>query len=98
MKKLHISDNQKDIDDRESLKKIWVVNLSDKKLEPAVDSLLKHDLNFAISHKTLPVDDIHVVVAMEEACEKLKEDEAASLRAEVAKTVKRAKITRDVPT
>ena len=40
-----------------------MVNLSDKKLEPAVNSLLKRGLNFAMSSKTLPVDDI--VVAME---------------------------------
>ena len=51
--------------------------------------MLKHGLNLAISPKTRPIDD--TVVATEEACEKLKDDEAASLRAEVAKTVKRPK-------
>ena len=58
------------------------------RLELAADNLLKRGLNFAISPKTLPVDDI--VVATEDACGKMREDEVASLRAKVTKQVKRA--------
>ena len=44
-KKSSLLDNQKYNDDGDSFKKRRVLNLSDKKLEPAVDSLLKCGLN-----------------------------------------------------
>ena len=59
-----------------------------KRAKPAMVSLLQQGLNFTVTPKALPVDDI--VVATEETCRHLGE-KAASLQSEVAKTVTRAK-------
>ena len=65
-----------------------MVNVSSKQLTLAAISLLQRGLNFAVTPKALPVENI--VVATEEACRHLGEDKAVSLHSEVVKTVKRA--------
>ena len=73
----------------ESFKDEWVVNSSSRTLDPTAESLLKRVLSFAITWKSLSVEDI--VLATEEVCKDLDEEKAAGLRSEVAKTVKRSK-------
>ena len=41
-----------------NITKRWVVNLADIRLEPESESWLKIGLNFAVTRKKIPVDDI----------------------------------------
>ena len=65
----------------------WVINLSDIRLEPEAESLLKKGLNFAITPKVIPTDEY--ITATEVACRQLKPEAADSLRNDVVKTLKR---------
>ena len=67
----------------------WVVNLSDIRLEPEADSLLKKGLNFAVTPKQIPIDEF--ITAAEEACQRLKPAEADQLRTETVKALKKIK-------
>ena len=64
----------------------WVVNLSDVRLEPEANSLLRKGLNFAVTPNRLPVDEF--ITATEVACRHLKPADADSLRSDVVKTLK----------
>ena len=75
-----ISDQQRD-----KIQEKWVHNISDKQLSPDAVSLLKHGLNYAITPKSLPREDI--IVATELACRNLSPETSASLRSEVASTI-----------
>ena len=74
----------------------WVVNKSSKVLDPVSTSLLRKGLNFAITPKRLPTEEI--ITSTEIACKKLDPQTAASLRSEVARSVQRKKVpTPNVP-
>ena len=72
-----------------NITKRWVVNLADIRLEPEAESLLKKGLNFAVTPKRIPVDDI--ITATEDACRSLSPEQANLLRNDVVKTIKRTK-------
>ena len=76
--------------DVESIQSRWVHNVSSKTLDKHAESLLKRGLNFAVTPKSLPTEDI--IVATELACKNLDAEKSASLRCEVAKAVKRCKV------
>ncbi|XP_072039336.1 uncharacterized protein [Amphiura filiformis] len=67
----------------------WVKNISDKELSEPEQKLLARGLNFAVSVDKIPHEEY--IVACETACAKLPWEEAKSLRAEVAGTLKSAK-------
>ena len=67
----------------------WVVNISDIRLEPEAESLLKKGLNYAVTPKNLPVDDY--ITATELACKQLKPETAEVFRNDVVRTIKRFK-------
>ena len=71
------------------LQKRWVINKSSKSLDAASTSLLRKGLNFAVSPKVIPTEEI--ITATELACKNLDDLKAASLRSEVARSVKKKK-------
>ena len=70
-----------------NITKRWVLNLSDIRLEPEAESLLKKGLNFAITPKCVPTDEF--ITATEVACRQLKQEAADSLRSDIVKTLRR---------
>ena len=72
-----------------NITKRWVVNISDVKLEPEAESLLRKGLNYAITPKSLPVDEY--ITATEIACKQIKPETADILRNDVVKAIKRFK-------
>ena len=74
--------------ERDKIQEKWVHNISDKQLSPDAVSLLKRGLNYAITPKSLPTEDI--IVATELACRNLNSEQSTSLRSEVAKAIKNA--------
>ena len=66
-----------------------MINLADIRLEPEAESLLRKGLNFAVTPKKVPVDDI--ITSTEDACRTLPAEQANHLRNDVVKTLKRAK-------
>ena len=74
-------------EDDSSVKDRWVVNLSSKSIDPATTSLLQKGLNFAITPKTLPTEEI--IVATELASRNLNRQSAADLKSEVARSIKK---------
>ena len=83
------NDGNYDKDEHAQIKKRWVVNLSDIRLEPEANSLLRRGLNFAVTPKTLPVDEI--ITATEVACQQLNPSQAQQLRTDTAKAIKRSR-------
>ena len=69
------------------IKERWVVNKSSKTLDPVSTSLLRRGLNFAVTPKEIPTEEI--ITATEIACKNLDDLKAASLRSKVARSVKR---------
>ena len=67
----------------------WVINKSSKSLDDNTTSLLRRGLNFAVTPARLPTEDI--ITSTELACKNLDDITAASLRSEVARSVKRKK-------
>ena len=61
--------------------------MSDIRLEPEAESLLKKGLNFAITPKCVPTDEF--ITATEVACRQLKQEAADSLRSDIVKTLRR---------
>ena len=84
-KKQLTNENKKEKDTE--LKERWVVNKSSKVLGPDTINLLRRGLNFAIVPKALPTEEI--ITSTEVACKNLNSKTAASLRSEVARSVKR---------
>ena len=68
----------------------WVINNSKKQLTENETSVLKKGLNFAITPTKLPIVDI--IAQTESAARKLPPTAADSLRSEVVRTVKNAKL------
>ena len=79
-------------DDFSDIQKRWVQNKSSKVLDKATTSLLSKGLNFAIAPQHIPTEEI--ITSTELACKKLDPETAASLRSEVARSVKRKKKVR----
>ena len=73
----------------QQLKK-WVVNLSKYALSDSETSALAKGLNFAITPKQPPVDEY--VVAIEQACQKLKPNEADQLRSKAVNIISTTKL------
>ena len=67
----------------------WVVNLSSKPLTPSQVSLLEKGPNFALTPINPP--NVELIAAVESACQKLSEQDAQELRAEVNILLRRAK-------
>ena len=65
----------------------WVVNKSSKTLDTKTSDVLRKGLNFAVTPKSLPTEEI--ITSTEMACKNLDRLTAASLRSEVARVVKR---------
>jgi len=63
-----------------------VINLSDQKLEDSAISLLKKGLNFAVTPKSIPIEDILAVV--EKAVKSLPEETAEEARQETVRILK----------
>ena len=61
--------------------------MSELRLEPEAESLLKKGLNFAVTPKSIPTDEL--ITATEVACRQLKPESADNLRYDVVKTLKR---------
>ena len=72
------STNSQGQDKYPNITKRWVVNLSNIRLEPEADSLLKKGLNFAVTPRTAPVDEY--ITATELACKQLTTEAADSLQ------------------
>ena len=70
----------------------WVINKSDRQLSQHEKSVLEKGLNFAVTTRSLPVQD--VVTNTEIACRALPPSKAQSLRGEVVKCLKKAKAPR----
>jgi hypothetical protein len=68
----------------------WVINNSKRGLSPTESSVLKKGLNFAITPTKLPINDI--IAQTESAARKLPPTAADSLRSEVVRAVKNAKL------
>ncbi len=81
-------------EDQVALKQKWVVNISDRSLDAYETSLLQHGLNYAVTPSVFPTDDY--IVAVESACKHIGADseQAASLRADCVKILKRAPLPR----
>ena len=77
-------------EETDSLKKKWVVNLSKRKLTEEETSLLQKGLNFAVSPKSIPVNEY--VIGIENACKFLGYDtrQAETLRSDCVKMIKNA--------
>ena len=73
--------------DSQKLQERWVHNKSSKTFDTTTTNLLRRGLNFAITPQKIPVEDI--VTSTELACRNLDLETAASLRSEVARSVKR---------
>jgi hypothetical protein len=73
----------------QQLKK-WVINLSKYVLNEHETSALAKGLNYSITPKHLPVEDI--IVATEQACSKLPTDEADQLRSKTINIISSAKM------
>ena len=67
----------------------WVHNKSSKELDKVTTTLLSKGLNFAVTPRHFPTEEI--ITSTELACKSLDEVTAASLRSEVARSVKRRK-------
>lgn len=87
MKKTLSQVSEDDLTD--TIKNRWVINKSSKPLDPVSTSLLRKGLNFAVTPKEILTEEI--ITATEMACKNLDELKAASLRSEVARSVKRKK-------
>ena len=72
----------------EHLKK-WVRNISDREITLKQKQVLAKGLNFAVSPESIPVNDF--VVATEQACWLLPEEERDQLRSEVSGLLRNAK-------
>ena len=69
--------------------KRWVVNISNKPLSTAQETVLAHGPNFTVTPKTPPYQDY--ITANEVASQNLKPMEAEELRADIARVLKQAK-------
>ena len=67
----------------------WVKNVSSKTLNAPATNLLRKGLNFAVTPKSIPTEEI--ITSTELACKDLSAVTAASLRSEVARSIKRRK-------
>ena len=72
---------------RNQIQERWVVNKSSKTLDTKTSDVLRKGLNFAVTPKSLPTEEI--ITSTEMACKNLDRLTAASLRSEVARVVKR---------
>ena len=72
-----------------SLQERWVHNKSSKTFDEVTTSLLRRGLNFAVTPKHFPTEDI--ITSTELACKNLDATTAANLRSEVARVVKKRK-------
>ena len=75
------------LDTDENKENIWVRNLSKTPLTNAQEKVLVRGPNFAIVPKEPPV--IEYVVAIEKACQQLKQGEAEELRGEIKSIIKK---------
>ena len=71
------------------LQERWVKNVSSKTLDAPATNLLRKGLNFAVTPKSIPTEEI--ITSTELACKDLNAVTAASLRSEVARSIKRRK-------
>ena len=76
-----------DTDIESNKENIWVRNLSKTPLTNAQEKVLSHGPNFAIVPKVPPV--VEYVVAIEKACQQLKQGEVEELRGEVKTIIKK---------
>ena len=74
---------------KNNIQERWVYNKSSKTFNATTTNLLRRGLNFAITPQSIPVEEI--VTSTELACRNLDAETAASLRSEVARSVKRRK-------
>lgn len=72
-----------------NLQERWVHNKSSKTFDEVTTSLLRRGLNFAVTPKHFPTEDI--ITSTELACKNLNAMTAANLRSEVARVVKKRK-------
>ena len=66
----------------------WVINLSNIPLTPAQESLLAKGPIFAVAHKNPP--NVDYIAAIESVCQKLTEQDAEELRADINGLLRRA--------
>ena len=85
--KKSLADSPKEDETTSNIKERWVINKSSKTLDPISTNLLRRGLNFAVTPKEIPTEEI--ITATEIACKNLDDLKAASLRSEVARSVKR---------
>ena len=81
--RLDTATHQNNIQDR------WVINKSSLTLNENTTELLKKGLNFAVTPKNVPTEDI--ITATELACKNLDGERAANLKSEITRAVKRRK-------
>ena len=68
----------------------WVINLSDRTIDNNERSVLRKGLNYAVTPTKLPIADI--IAGTEAVAKHLPDTEAAELRSDVVRTVKRARL------
>ena len=68
----------------------WVINLSDRTIDNNERSVLRKGLNYAVTPTKLPIADI--IAGTEAVGQHLPDTEAAELRSDVVRTVKRARL------
>ena len=77
-------------EDKDNLKTIWVINISKRNLSEEETSLLQKGLNFALSPKSIPINEY--IIGIENACKIVGHDtrQAETLRSDCVKIIKNA--------
>ena len=74
-------------------KKKWVINISSRQLTYIETDLLAKGLNFSITSKSLPNEDI--IATVEDAAKDLEKEETDTIRAKVSLTLQNSKPPKD---